>query len=702
MANSLKQRLLHDIAEIQTQPYPNIDLQVNDEEITTGCLILTTPNDRYGRIHLTITFPSDYPLRPPKVRMDSDVEHPNVYMHAHGYICVSILDTRDGYTPAYTLKGIAIQLLSFFTSEYIEQENRRPTVALDDYLDDYHKYLMSLIRREYHCEACGFSDARELAPSSSSAVPSLVSRSAPTPPSSSDSHRQWSNLGQLSLLPPSHDDKKKAPDTTMEDAPIVAQTSIMSRANLGPIQRLKIPSDVLLQICEELETIDMMLFAQAWSRIGHVITDFDVIHTRELQCFCLKKNYKLVKLGVGVSTKRQGRFGFLESEFDLLSEEGFSKHKIRRSVQGLEFSQWLPLPISHGHWEKVKDELSNALSAISNSANLGNATNLQVVFRFMNDVVVKLNRRSTEPVVVARPRARPQSTLTHASEKAIECYFHLFHLLLCMATAAPMIVNSANRMLSSFLEPNNAGKTKDACPDLGHLLIAALISDVEMTPAVIKSIIKEAVTRNVVWMLEKNPELSYLEPSAVSAYRLKKTFEASKPSYRLLMFLNLFRRTAVGSPRKPLTQLRDEAFARHGAPPRGSAKELAEAVKKIHAVSNFPDFLKMMDIPPPGADWFTNFLRECVQSSMDKGYSRMPITQGQALGLRLAKEPSVAAAAIVSEGMERPLGPKAFLPNQHGGGQRGGRGGRGGGRGGRRRHGRSSYLTYTGRSSYYY
>ena len=61
-------------------------------------------------------------------------------------------------------------------------------------------------------------------------------------------------------------------------------------------------------------------------------------------------------------------------------------------------------------------------------------------------------------------------------------------------------------------------------------------------------IIKETVTSNVVWMLDPRgagmADLSYLEQSAESDYRLQTTFQASKTLYRLLMFLNLFRRTA--------------------------------------------------------------------------------------------------------------------------------------------------------------
>jgi hypothetical protein len=365
----------------------------------------------------------------------------------------------------------------------------------------------------------------------------------------------------------------------------------------------------------------------------------------------------------------------------MLSKEGFQIHRIRRSVQGVEFQHWLPLPISNGHWRNVKLDVAKWLSILSDSANLPKGAQHQVIFHFMNDVVVKLNQQTNQATIRSSYypyEATPKSTLTHASEKAIESYFHLFHLLLCLATENPSIVNSANAMIRAFLGGANS---KTDCPNLGHLLVAALISNVPMNDSAIKAIIKETITRNVVWMLDAKgsnmPELSYLEPSAVSEYRLQKTFDASKTSYRLLMFLNLFRRTAVGDPRKPLDQLRDDAFERHGAPPRGSAKVLADSIKRIHQVKNFPEFLHCMGIGKPSAEWFTNFLRECVEASHRKGYSKMPLTQGQAMTLRRAKEPSVEVAEGVCFLDINMLG-RSFFPGNGGG--RDGAGQRGNGR----------------------
>jgi len=117
------------------------------------------------------------------------------------------------------------------------------------------------------------------------------------------------------------------------------------------------------------------------------------------------------------------------------------------------------------------------------------------------------------------------------------------------------------------------------------------------------------------------------------------------------MFLNLFRLTAVGSTPKPLEELCNNAFARHGGPPQGAAKSLSESIRKIHEVNNFADFLVWMGMKRPDPADFTTFLRKCCIASVEKGYSRMPISKDQALALRRVKEPSV--EVMVGEGIKR-------------------------------------------------
>lgn len=696
----MRQRLLLDIDELIRKPYPNIRLHV-DDNLDQLCLVLLPPG--WQRMHLIVDSLQQFPMHPPRISLDTPVRHPNVF---GSYICATILNRDNYYTPAYTLKGIAIQLLSFFGSDTIQQDYGGRVVDLEEYRTRSQETYLSPFTA---CERCGFKervlkqDDRTFCYRDQHGAMQTRERPA-TEAVASDNF--WSPI------------ETAAQDSDKTSVPGVASPNTTE----GPFAINTLPNEILLLVLENLEDFeDLTNLAKAWPRVSALITEHNVIRQRELQCFVTKKTYRDAKLGVGVSTTDG-----LASEFDLLSQEAFVL-PTRKSVQCIPFAKWLPLPISPLHWNSVRQNANRSLSLLKDHVKLQNPTHAQVLYAFMNDIVVKLNLVNLDNIngkekedgrsSYTRSLHKSSSTLEHASEKAIESYFHLFHLLVCLATENPEIVTQANTLLTSFLAGQ---RDKSDCPNLGHLLVAMLVSDIPVTDKLRRAIITEAITRNVVWLLNPNseprgyrynhnrnsssstkkpyPELAYLEPDAISAYRLDKTFQGSRTSYRLLMFSELFRRTArpsltsssstCSSSSSSLAKIREDLFRRHGAPPPGAAAHLASEVRRLHTINDFPAFLREMSfaqIPSPAQ--FTAVLRNTVADSMSRGYSRWALAQSDALALRMRQEcePGVGVkpefAEMVGEAPYLPhvdLAGVSFFPSG-GGGKRGGKG-RGGGR----------------------
>ena len=403
---ALRRRLFQDIAELQDKPYPNIKLIPYDSDITRACLVLT-PNGG-APLHLSARFPGDYPLKPPSLTCQTRVSHPNVL---GDYICASILNTEEGYTPAYTLKGVAIQILSFFSSDRLEQDYG----AVYD-LSAYRDEGGNLNRRspylsrfaDFKCNECGHDGSRSTA---SNAVVDLHQSQVHSP------YRE---------------------DTVMSSS---------EEADEKPTDITAFPDELLVLICNKLETEDLAPFARSWNRIGGehgVISKFNVIRNRELLCFCLKKSFDEAQLGIGVQVSFRGRLGTFESEFDLLSLQAFEVFQIRRSVHNLPFQAWLPLPISRRHYDSVKDIVEEKLLKMATSACLTSTSPIDVLYGFMNDIIIRLSDQ------VKSSTAR--SSLVHASEKAIESYYHLYHLLICLATENPARVRLVNQTVNRLLE----------------------------------------------------------------------------------------------------------------------------------------------------------------------------------------------------------------------------------------------------------
>ncbi|KZV89483.1 hypothetical protein EXIGLDRAFT_678010 [Exidia glandulosa HHB12029] len=470
--------------------------------------------------------------------------------------------------------------------------------------------------------------------------------------------------------------------TVVVDEPLPPVTSIT-----GPCYIDKLNADVLLLIFSFLPTSDLLCLTRAHSFASRLCADANVIAAREIRCFVTRKSAGETILGIGVGWNT--RFKGLESSFDWLSREAYVDLDIRMGLRREPFTHWLPLAIHAGHFARARPHIVVRLKAIEQQLVLGpgkggagrrepSMDGYRALCSFANEIIVRLMKTADE--VLAEPetrseytgcqcdvctgwaseRSKPASssasgTLLHASEKALCDFISIVHLAISLAATNPMVARDARAAVTRFIRYPNA-RGKDVTPDLGELLVQAALCEGLGWEALRKPLVQEAMTRNVVWMLDQRQGkglagLALLEGESVSEWRLKTTFEASRTGLRLLMFQHMFlsELSSLGqrdpkTGRVTLMGMKNGLDARYGLPPRDMPARMVVRVKDIYSVDNFAAFAYRLGLPTPSKSWMTSYLRARVVESAQRGYHRIPVSPPALVRARVSSDSEWAEA----------------------------------------------------------
>jgi len=92
-------RIPKEYEKLTSDPIDNVIFEMNAGNIYEWTFVIFGPKDspyEGGVYEGILTFPKEYPMKPPKVRFTSKLFHPNVY-HT-GELCISILHEGEDFT----------------------------------------------------------------------------------------------------------------------------------------------------------------------------------------------------------------------------------------------------------------------------------------------------------------------------------------------------------------------------------------------------------------------------------------------------------------------------------------------------------------------------------------------------------------------------------------------------------------------------
>ncbi|KAF9019003.1 hypothetical protein BDZ89DRAFT_1073372 [Hymenopellis radicata] len=645
-------RLHRDLAELHDSPYPGVAVFTDDANMRQFCLVLTPPSGPWKNLalHFKVEIPENWPTHPPSIQSSTNIDHPNLYS---SYICCDLLKTQSqiyaehgytgGYTPALTLRGLFLQFLTFFSTTRVEQDFG-DFVEIGDYLEtayvmqrDVKDYIDELqgIRYRYTSSSAGPDLAAAYQQNTSKEIHIKTYRSSWPLIRSHKTKNGFISTQQIHRIehisPRWHSTLQSISTWTCSKCPygsaalphhqVSRPTSLLDTSSLpycrppGRCILDDIPDDIFFALAPALPSESVISFQEAYPRFRTIMESSHELLQRELQCFFLKTPLTSCVLGVGVALNRKSRS--LTSDFDWLSEEAFVHFKVRHGIEKRKFEFFLPLAFSRWHFKAAEPKIHRNLESIysamreadaagtqrntgrrgaapvKNSALTPSPSPITVIYRMMNNIVVKL-MQSCDDVV---QKTRHNSTgLLYASERAVYSYCHLFHLLICMARSDPSIIRDASTLVDRFIADPEC-RTKARVPDLGEFIVMVTLvmahGDSVQWERLAPSFLEEVVTRNVRWVLKE----------CRSDYRLARTFAQSKTSLRLIMFQVAFLQMFVNTYSANMARLDDNyGFAEKEIPER-----MVVAIKDIYRVRI-------------GAAHFSWLLRDAVAKSGKRKY----------------------------------------------------------------------------------
>lgn len=555
-----KKRLLKDLKELllEQQTLTTVSVLPTEDIFEWHCNLRPDEGPYTGTVfHLILKFDDGYPRSPPRVQLCTSISHPNVFDDWYGmkdeypYVCLDMLKSYEsmipyaGWTPAYSVTSILLQLQSFLFAENIPQDwggNERAChkqSIVGQAIRNAQRFTCTVVaaggKKVTHTHSNPWPPLLPMAGQNDQQLPQrarppvlLSDMVVPILDSASAAIQQIS----VSAKPP-----KMA--SFVDD---VSELTLLTEAN----RTLDIPTAVLCSIFCFLHPTDLIKARDVCSGWRKVVVGCNLFERSRLTCFFTKKTMddKCPVLGVGISIDfhLNGGLKSASSPLDVLSLEAFQEHGVRTGVFGKEsFQYFLPLILNQNEARfavpVIEQSILRAMARVPTPPYALSRPPVPVVRLYPHMILHLLSTLMNTMVVelmkgVTSAEGSDLTVKRHASERALEGYCAFHHMLLFFSKRYHSIEAMANRQVNEFIS-NEDVRLKKQTPDLGNLLVCLTLSK-QGWASLWKPLMLEVFDRNVRWTVKDHPELASY--SCPDQQRLDTTFAATVTSRRLLMF----------------------------------------------------------------------------------------------------------------------------------------------------------------------
>lgn len=161
MADSSAMLLRRQLKDLSKNPSEGFSAGlIDDSNIWEWEVMIIGPGEtpyEGGFFRAIMSFPKDYPLRPPKMRFTTKIWHPNI--NPSGEVCISILhapgadqygyeDASERWSPVHSVESILISVISMLSGPNTDSPaNLEAAKELREQPEAFRKRVARLVRR---------------------------------------------------------------------------------------------------------------------------------------------------------------------------------------------------------------------------------------------------------------------------------------------------------------------------------------------------------------------------------------------------------------------------------------------------------------------------------------------------------------------------------------------------------------------------